>query len=722
MSRTRFHSTSWYRVAEFKPQLAEQVSINRHRYRGAVWYVIDDRSSGRVHRFTPAAYLLIRLMDGRRTVGEIWGEATALMGSEAPGQEDVIQLLGQLHANDLLRGDIVPDSAELFIRYGKQAQSRWLSNLKNPLSIRIPLWDPDDFLKRTLPALRPVFGWAGLLLWIAVVSTGIVLAASHWGELNENWSDRIMAGQNLFIIWLAFPFVKILHEMGHGYAAKAQGGEVHEMGIMLLALMAVPYVDASSASGFRSKWKRALVGAAGMMAELFVASIAMVLWLQVEPGNFRAVLYDIMLIASVSTLIFNGNPLLRYDGYYILADLIEIPNLFQRANQYWQRLADRYLLGVKDQTPLEATPGERRWFLAYAPAALAYRFLIMFGIAVFLVNNYFIFGVLMAVWTAASMIVIPFAKGILYVFRDPKLRNSRRRAIAATMGLAVGIAGFMAWVPMPLRTQTEGVVWLPEQAEVRVGEAGFVRRVLVKSGAQVAAGGALVECEDPVLQAEIRVSQAKVDEIGARRAAEWVEDRVKAEITREEWEREKANLARARERVGKLTVRSRADGVFVLVKEDDLPGKFLKQGELVGFVVNGAADIVRVVVDQDDIDIVRRSTKNVTIRFASSLEKTWPAVLVREAPAAKAQLPSLALSTEGGGQTPMDPRDPEKSKALNSMFQFDLALPPDHEPVYPGIPTPYGSRVHVRFEHQPEPLAKQAWRRLRQLFLSRMNV
>jgi len=722
MSAGGFYSSSWYRVAEFRPRLAEGVGINRHRYRGAVWYVIDDRKSGRAHRFSPSAYLFIRLMDGRRTVDQIWKEVAGLLGADAPGQEEVVQLLGQLHANDLLRGDIVPDSAELFLRFEKQSKSRWLANLKNPLSIRLPLWDPDGFLKASAPFVRPLFGWAGLVLWLAVVGLGLVLAVSHFEELTQNVSDRVLAGQNLFIIWLAFPFVKLLHEMGHAYATRIHGGEVHETGIMLLALMAVPYVDATAAAGFRSKWKRALVGAAGMMVELFIASIAMVLWLQAEPGQFRAVLFDIMLIASVSTVVFNGNPLLRYDGYYMLSDLLEIPNLATRANQYWKFLADRYLFGIKEPNPQDASVGERRWYFFYAPAALVYRFLVVFAIGVFLVNSFFFIGIAMALWSVVGMLVVPFIKGMAYVFNNPRLRSNRRRAIAISLGLVGGIALFLAYVPVPLRTQTEGVLWLPEQAEVRAGVAGFVRQPLRRSGEPVASGLALVECEDPVLLAEISVYRAKVEELTARRNAEWIEDRVKAEITREELEKEKANLARAEERAAKLTLRSRADGTLILLKEDDLPGKFLKQGDLVGFVVGQTAGIIRVVVDQDDIDLVRRSTQGIDVRFAAKPGVVLPATLVREVPSAKAQLPSLALSTEGGGQAALDPSDPEKTKALASLFQLDLALPTAAGPLFADIATPYGSRVHVRFKHQPEPLASQLWRRLRQVFLSRMNV
>ncbi|QSA98385.1 hypothetical protein [Methylococcus sp. EFPC2] len=722
MSGGRFYSASWHRVAAFKPRLAEHVRIHRHRYRGAIWHVVDDRNTGRVHRFTPAAYLFIRMMDGQRSVDDIWKKAGAVLGPDAPGQEEVIQLLGQLHANDLLKGDVIPDTAELFTRFDQRSRSVWLSNLKNPLAIRLPVWDPDAFLKRTLPYVRPLFGWAGLLLWLMVVGLGITLAAHHWPELSENVSDRMMAARNLVILWLTFPLIKLFHELGHAYAARIQGGEVHEMGIMLLALMVVPYVDASSSAGFRGKWQRALVGSAGMLVEVFIASLAMILWVLVAQGNLRAILFDIMMIAGVSTLVFNGNPLLRYDGYYMLSDLIETPNLALRANRYWLSLINRHLFRIKNPAPLDATPGECRWFLFYAPAALAYRFVVMFGIAIFLANSFFVIGVALALWSAASLLVIPLVKGLHYVLHDPRLQASRRRAVGVTLGLAGALALFISVIPMPLRTQSEGVVWLPEQAEARAGTAGFVHRVLVKAGSRVEVGDPLVECEDPVLEAEIRLARARVAEIGTRRAAEWVEDKVKAGITRQELEREQANLARAEEKARNLLIRSKARGYFMLAKEDDLPGRFLKQGELVGYVVDGSLPLVRVVVGQDDIDLVRRGTRAVAVRFADRPGDVLPARLIREVPAARAELPSPALSTEGGGQNVLDPRDPEKTRALTSLFQFDLALAGLPPATGANAVPPYGGRVHVRFEHNPEPWASQGWRRLRQLFLSRMNV
>src|SRR5207248_5936304 len=132
-------------------------------------------------------------------------------------------------------------------------------------------------------------------------------------------------------------------------------------------------VEASAATTFRSKYRRAMVGAAGMAAELFVAALAFYAWLLIEPGVARAVLFNVMLIAGVSTLIFNGNPLLRYDAYYILADLVEIPNLAARSSRYWGYLIERYVLAIRDAEMPEASRSERVWFFCYGLAATLYR-------------------------------------------------------------------------------------------------------------------------------------------------------------------------------------------------------------------------------------------------------------------------------------------------------------------------------------------------------------
>ena len=428
MSQSLF-SPSWYRVADLKPRLRSHLEIHRHHYRGELWYVLQDHASGRFQRFTPSAYLLIGLMDGQHSVQELWETGRARLGENAPTQEEVIRLLSQLHAVNALQTDVVPDTAEMLKRFEKQRYGKIKQNLRSPLFMRFSLLDPERILNLFLPLVRPVFGWFGAIIWLAVVGYGVYLAGLHWSQLTENITDRVLAPSNLVILWLTFPFLKAFHEFGHAFAVKVRGGEVHEMGIMLLVFNPIPYVDASAASAFRNRRARALVGAAGMIAELFIAALALWLWTSVEPGPVRAVAFNVILIAGVSTLLFNGNPLLRYDAYYILSDLLEIPNMGPRGIRYIGYLFQRYLLLAKDAEPPFSAPGERVWFVIYTIAAFFYRIFIFTSIILFVAGKFFFIGVLIACWGMFNMFVMPVGKIVKFLATSPKLR--RRRAWAA---------------------------------------------------------------------------------------------------------------------------------------------------------------------------------------------------------------------------------------------------------------------------------------------------
>ena len=299
MSTAPFLSSSWYRVAGLRPKLREHAVIHRHRYRGDVWYVVHDHATARLHRLSPAGYVVVGAMDGKRTVENLWHEAMTRLGQEAPSQDEIIYLLAQLHAADLLQAEISPDFAELLERATRTERSRWLKNVLNPLSPRIQLWHPDTFLEKTLPFVKWFFGWRGAVLWLLVVLPALVLAAQHWQELGDNATQRILAADNLLLIGLSYPILKALHELGHGYAVKAFGGTTHEFGIMFIVFAPMPYVDASAASEFRSKWQRVIVGASGMLVEVFVAALALYVWLAVEQGLVRALAFNAMLIAGV---------------------------------------------------------------------------------------------------------------------------------------------------------------------------------------------------------------------------------------------------------------------------------------------------------------------------------------------------------------------------------------------------------------------------------------
>lgn len=715
MSEALF-SPSWYRVASLTPRLRSHAKLHRHQYRGQTWYVLQDCSNERFHRFSPAAFSFIGLMDGQRSVQEIWDLSSSRLGDQAPTQPEVVQLLSQLHAADVLQCDIPPDTAELLDRYEKQQQRKWQRRLMNFFAWQFPLIDPERFLQQFASLVRPFFSWWGALLWCLIVVPAAFVGGAHWSELTTNLIDRMTTPQNLVLLWFLFPVIKALHEFGHAFAVKVFGGEVHEMGIMLLVLSPVPYVDASASSAFSNKWQRAIVGAAGMIVELVLAAIAVYVWVSVEPGSVRTLAYNTILIAGISTVVFNANPLLRFDGYYILADFLEIPNLRQRANTYLGYVCERYLFGRDDAQPPHATTGERAWFVTYAVSSFLYRIVVVFAILLYLTDQLFVLGVLFAVLTAFTWFVLPFGKGVKYLFTSPRIRRVRGRAVAVSMAMTAVIVFVLALIPAPFRTRAEGVVWIPDEAIVRAEVDGFVERVVATPGSSVQPGALLVVCRDLSVDTDVKVLEAQLREIKARIREQMVDDLVKAKMLEEEERYIEERLARARERQEELVIRSKTGGTFVLPKSDDLPGRFVKRGDVLAHVVDLSTITVRTVVDQNDIDLIRHEIRGVQVRLAERLAEPMTAMVKRLVPAASEDLPSPALGSEGGGQVPLDPHDSKGQKALKKLFQVDLELPAQH-----GVLN-VGGRVYVRFDHGWDSLVAQWYRQGRQLFLARFNV
>jgi len=709
-------SPSWYRVSPLKPRLRGHVRIHRHLYRGELWYVLQDQMTGRHYRFTPAAYQLIGMMNGKLTIQELWELNAERLGDDAFSQGEVIHLLSQLHSADILLCDVSPDTAEIFQREEKIQKASRLQNFRSPLSLRFPLVDPDRFLNRTIPFVRPLFHPLGFLAWLAMVLAAIITAGLYWEPLTADIVDRLFSAENLLILVLVFPFVKALHELGHAYAVKAWGGEVHEIGIMFLVFMPVPYVDASAASAFPEKNHRMMVGAAGIMTELFLAALALFTWTWLEPGFARALAYNTLVMAGVSSILFNGNPLLRYDGYYVLADWLEIPNLASLGLRYLGYLFNRFILGAKHLDPPPVTRGERPWFVIYSVAAFFYRILLYAAIILLVAEKFFFIGILLAAWSSLSLIFIPLWKGMVFILSSPVLQERRFQAIAVVLAILAVFSGMVSLVPLPLRTMAEGVMWPPEEALVRAGTSGFFSRILVKPNERVRSGEALIECRDPLLEANLRYFSHRLAEMEARHQVAVARDPVGVRIIEKEITFLQKSYQRAKEQMTELTILSPTDGTFILPDAADLQERFLKQGDLLAYVVDVKQPIIRVVISQGNVDLVRQRTQGVEIRFPGRLDKAYSGTIVREVPGAAENLPSTVLGSAGGGKVLIDPRDSQGLKTFEKLFQFDIEVERSAEDLF------LGSRAYVRFDHGQESASLQFYRFLRQQLLRRFNV
>jgi putative peptide zinc metalloprotease protein len=348
--------------------------------------------------------------------------------------------------------------------------------------------------------------------------------------------------------------------------------------------------------------------------------------------------------------------------------------------------------------------------------SFVYRAFLYAAIILFIAGTFFIAGVLLAIWAGISMFVYPAVKRFRYVATSPVLRDNRGRAVVATVGILAFAMILLFAVPFPSWTRTEGVVWVPEEALVRAGTDCFVGRVVASPDSTVEKGTLLVECNDPVYHAEVRIFEARLAELERRHDAAIAKDINEAQILKEAIGSVKGNLARARQRRSELDIRSPADGVLVVPGVQDLPDRFLKQGDLIAYVLNVKQPTVRVVVSQADVDLVRQRTRRVSVRLKERLEREIPAVLVREVPGALERLPSTILGVSGGGKIAVDPRDAAGGKALEKLFQFDLQLEQAVDTLY------VGGRVYVRFDHGLEPVGLQWYRTIRQMFLRRFHV
>ena len=709
-------SPSWYRVSRLKPRIRGHSQIHRHQYRGETWYVLQDHVTGRFYRFTPVIYRVMGLMDGRRTVQDLWESVTEYYGDDAPTQTEMVRLLSQLHSADVLICDVPPDTEEILRRAEKIERMRWKANLRSPLFLRFPLIDPEIFLAKTSVIARLIYSKFGMAVWLTTVLMALVLVWLHWAELTTNIVDRVLARENLLMLWFVYPVVKGFHELGHGYAVKRWGGEVHEMGIMLLVFMPIPYVDATSASAFRQKWQRVVVGAAGIGVELFLAALAMLVWVSMDQGVVRSIAYNVMLIGGVSTVLFNGNPLLRYDGYYIFADLLNIPNLAQRSLQYLGYLVNRYILGVPEAEPPYTGPGERFWFVVYGITSFIYRIFVYTAIILFVAGKFFFIGVLLAILGGFNMVIMPLYKKVKALLTAPLYQNNRGMALVIVTAITAIMAALLVLLPVPYRSRTEGVVWVPENSLVRAGASGIVKQVLAEPDSVVEKGTPLIECYDPLLETKAEILRSQLREYLLRYQAAFSSDRVGAKIIEEELNSIRGKLTWMDEQLNKMIIASPAHGLFILTKAHDLPDMYIQQGELLGYVLETESILVRLVLPQDSAAIVMERTEDIQLRIAGNIKKIYPARIVREVPSAVDRLPSNVLSVSGGGEISIDPLDNKGNKTFENMFQFDLVLdePLEHFLV--------GSRVYVRFDLGREPMAFQWYRSIRQLLLKRFNV
>lgn len=746
-------SESWYRVQNLKPKLRAGAQISRQFYRGERWYVVRDPAGNQYHRLSDAAYMFVGLLDGSRTIGEAWELVGGQLADNAPTQPEVIQILSQLYSANLIETNISPDATVLLRRHKRQMMHKAKGRLMNIMFPRIPLWDLDWFLKMWMPVMKPMLSWAGAIVWLAVVIVATVLLAPHWDLLKKQGMESINLYANpinAFWLYFAFAVIKFIHELGHGFMCRRFGGEVHELGIMFLVLFPAPYVDASSAWTFKNKWHKVLVGAGGMIFEIFVAAICAFFWLMTkDSGGFLSLfLYNIMLIASFSTVVFNANPLLRYDGYYMLSDALEIPNLQHKSREYSLSLIKRYLFRVKWSQPLPNGFWTKFWMVTYFCLSGPYRVMvglfIMIMVLFQLPEQIKFLGMIMGLGSIATFFVVPFYKSFTYLSIEPELHRKRGIAWAWTGAFVAACVAILCFIPFPLNVRAEAVIQPQNREVIYARTAGFLTEIKKRDGELVQPGDVIAVLHNPEIDTQIKKVEADLVGIRARLAAAEAEDPNGVQFIARLLESNEADLDLLKRQKEDLVIKANIAGRLIAPEMHNRIGAFLNPGEPrpVAMVASNEELVGYALVDQGEVEILRAAERRAKaegdptpytteVRMVGDLREDYilkpisaglvggedqgqgrggniTAAVLRPAGVNQARHPSLTQA--GGGAFQADPRDPSGQRLAQEEFEYEIHI---NNPSGRWQPN---QRAFVRIQmDEGASLVWQGWRRLNQL-------
>ena len=715
MQSAQLFSEHWYRVKDLKPRLAKDVETSRHVYRGVASYMLHRKSSNNVYRASAEAMELIGNFDGQHTVDELWTSALEWQGENAPTQAEFIDLLGQLHESEILIVDRRLNVEHLFSRGEDKSRKTFKQTYLNPLFVRFALLDPDKILTALYEKLSWLFNPWFAMAWIVLLLSALFQLIPSWSLFRfELATVELLSPFYALMFILIYPVMKLIHEFSHGLILKRFGGEVHEMGIALMVLLPIPYVDATTSALLPNKRDRILVSAGGILVELGLAALATLIWVN-SSGLLHDVALVVMLIGGLSTVLFNANPLLKFDGYFILADYLELPNLAQRSKTYLQARLNRLLFKIDVEHYEPADAQEKGLLLSYGVLSCVYRVLLMLAIAWMLSKKYFFFGILLAMWILATTLLNPvwrFSKFIL-----AQNSSKRSRALSVSVAIAMTFIAVFSLIPMPYNTFGKAVVWLPDSAIVRSASDCEVTKLLATPGSIVKAGDELFHCTNPELGTSISILQARLDEVNARSNGLGTHEQVEKLKLSAEANTIRSNFNRHQEKLKNQQIIAGATGVFVVTGQSQLLGRYFPQGEIAAYIVTPDSRTVRMAVEQNQIALIEHSVTNVELVFAENFDKgdIYESAVSAQTPKADRQLTSAALSTAGGGSLVADPAG-DGTTVLEPVFDVELEWPENAPAVN------VGSHVYVKLHHSPTTLSKRLLAGMKRAFLGGVGV
>lgn len=642
------------RLRDVHVGLREDLEVSRQVSRGEPIYVVHDPVSFQSHQFAQADYRILVSLNRHRSLSETF-EALVADGVLARDREqEFYEFILLLHRNGFLSLPIADGSALYRRHKAGRAIARkrlWLSFVY----LDIPIWNPDAFLDRTIRYFRPLFTWTAFCGWLVLILAALFVGIVRRRELAEPLTS-LLAAQNLLIIGFTLAGLKFIHELGHAYACKSNDLRVPTLGVYLVAGIPCAYVDASASWGLSSRRKRSLICLAGMYFESIVAAVALFVWASTPPGLVNAVAYNIIFLAGVATVVFNINPLMKYDGYFVLCDLVQIPNLGQRAAEAVAGLAKRYLLGLPPDPKAQSASGfEKVVLYAYGLAAPVYRMGVLLAVSVLLASRFYTFGLILGTLYLGHLLISRFQSLLKYLWQAQETAPVRGRAVLVSACVLVIVPGLLAVLPIRSSLQVAGIAFAGEEDTLRAETPGFLAAVNARDGQALRAGSSVAQLENDRVDDRLAEARARLQASEVRREAYRVDQPARADA---EHARTVAHALTVRERQQeqeRLTVRASRDGILCSALGPLDIGRFIPAGGEIARLVSGPPEL-HLLVCAEELTSLRASVgQTVECRLMSHPGQVVEGVISRISPAGRRDVSLPGLTHQAGGDIVVEP-------------------------------------------------------------------
>jgi putative peptide zinc metalloprotease protein len=687
---------------------------NRNFYDGRTYWVVKEPVGLNYFRFHEEEYAILSMLDGKTSLQQIRDAFQARFAPQRITLQDLQQFIGMLHRSGLVVSYASGQGRQLRRRGDQKRRRERIGKLANIFALRFRGIDPERLLNRLLPWFGWLFTPGALIGAMMMGLTALMLVLVQWDKFQSKLPtfEQFFAADNWLVLGATMAIVKILHEFGHGLSCKKFGGECHEMGLMFLVFTPCLYCNVSDSWMLRNKWQRVFIGAAGMYVELILASIATFLWWFSTPGMFNFLCLSVMFICSVSTVVFNGNPLLRFDGYYILMDILEIPNLRQKSTEVLKRWFQSNCLGLELQDNPFLPRRNLFWFGLFTIAAGIYRWVVVFGIIWFLnqvLKPYGLeaIGQMFAVAGVIGMIVQPIIQTYKFFMVPGRATKMKRKNILTSLSVAGAIIAGIVFIPFPFSVKCAFEVQPENALEVRTFVPGKLVAWKHRPGEIVRAGDPLVELENVDLQvqevkyqSEMQLAQTKLDQT-VRKAIFDTKYNAELPMQKEAVNSARQMLQQVQERKAQLQVRAPRDGIVIeppskavpkaAIAEDQLPGwsgnpfatvnseAYFTEGDVLCVLGDPSEMEAVIVIDQSDIDLVKVGDE-VELMLESARLNSVTGKISRISQSEMKESPeSLALQSGGTLNTAQD--ETGKVRPISTSYQATVPIEQKHVPL-----------------------------------------